>query len=375
MKKNPLPLHLNQHRTIHHGGRRAFSAQNRNLIDFSSNITPLGTPPAVLQALKRCATNRHTSEYPDPKSSALRASLSRYLRIPEPNIILGSGAIEIIYNAALALGHCKGRILLQSPTFQEYEAALHIHHGHNNQLVHFKSLDLASNLERFIDCIPRNGLVFVCNPNNPTGAILTQDQVMQIIDTAASKQCHIVVDECFIEMSSDPYASVISRVREYDNLVVIRSMTKSFGLPGIRIGYAAATYDTADILYRIKIPWSITHMAEAAGIAALKKANDTLEKTARIICKERAYLQNRLSRIDGISHYDTAANFILLKTKLDATILCDMLAKRYGILARNCSDFRGLGRHHIRIAIKKHSDNRALADALEKIMMTTVVKQ
>ena len=353
---------------VRHGGRLAFDARSgKELVDFSSSITPLGTPAAVIRALKQSVAQ--VSEYPDPRSGMLLAELSRYTGLSQSNIVVGNGAVEIIYNASLVFaGNHHRKTLVPAPTFQEYEAASRIHHGMGDKrMIHFESTSLACDLDAFIKRISADvGMIFVCNPNNPTGELLSQKQVLQIIDAAASAAplCRVMIDECFVEMSTRPHESVISRVSRYDNLIVLRSLTKSFGLPGIRVGYAAASPGIIDMLYNAKMPWSVNCMAEAAGAAALRDAKGILDRTRSTIRKETSYLQERLSGARGISCYDTDANFILIKTARDAARLQARLAKERGILVRDCSNFRGLDRYHIRIAVKRRRENAMLADAL-----------
>ena len=366
-----VPPRIAGHVAVRHGGRLAYGgAGSDDMVDYSSSITPLGTPPAVLRAVRKAA--RTVSEYPDPGSGALLGALSRYTGLPRPNLVVGSGAIEIIYAAAHAFGG--GRALVYAPTFGEYEAAVRMHHGGSGIVRYAGKQDawLSRDIDGFVRRVPDNGMVFLCNPNNPTGELLARRQVREILDAAASAgSCHVLVDECFIEMSQNPRESVMPYVRKekggYGNLIVLRSLTKSFGLPGIRVGYAAAPRDVADVIRRTTVPWSVSCLAEAAGVAALADARGILGKTRDAIRTELRYLQGRLSRIPGVEWRDTAANFVLVRTRLDAPRLQGLLAKR-GMLVRDCSDFAGLDGHHIRIAVRRRRENRMIADALEDVM-------
>lgn len=371
-----LESHVANHYPEEHGGRLAYRPHlhKEPLTDFSTNTTPLGTPHIVLEAIKKSAAGI-ISEYPEPVSRQLTEGLAKYVGgLSRRNIVAGNGATEIIYNAALAFANT-GYIMMQAPTFLEYESASMLYNG-KRRIVNFESMNLADDLDAFVKNITDydTAMTFVCNPNNPTGKLLSQKQVLKIIDAAAAvhgtrRKCHIMVDECFIEMSSDPQASVISHVNKYENLIVLRSMTKSFGLAGMRLGYAAASEDIADLLYRIKVPWSVNGMAQAAGIAALSEAEQILAKTRQVIRAETAYMQKRLSEIDGVYAYDTDANFILLKTDVFAETLQEILANTYKILIRDCSVFKGMpDLNHSRIAIKNHKENAALMRALQDVM-------
>lgn len=366
-----VPPRIAGHVAVRHGGRLAYGAGS-DTVDYSSSITPLGTPPAVVRAIRGAAGT--VSEYPDPGSGALLGALSRYTGLPRSNLVGGNGAVELIYAAAHAFGG--GRALVCVPTFGEYEAAVRMYHG-GSGIVRYagkgKKKDAwlsPTDIDGLVRRVPDNGMVFLCNPNNPTGELLTRGQVREVLDAAASaNSCHVLVDECFIEMSRSPRESVMPYVRKerYGNLVVLRSLTKSFGLPGIRVGYAAAGRDMAAIIRKTTVPWSVSCLAEAAGVAALRDARDTLRRTRDAVRAELRYMRGRLSKIPGVECRDTAANFVLVKTRLGAPRLQRLLAGR-GMLVRDCSDFAGLGGHHVRIAIKRRRENRMLADALEDIM-------
>ena len=367
-----VPPRIAGHATVRHGGRLAYGAAGSEMVDYSSSITPLGTPPAVVRAIKGAA--RTVSEYPDPENGALLGALSRYTGLPRPNLVAGNGAVDLIYAAAHAFGGGGGRTLVYAPTFGEYEAAVSMHHGGSRIVRHTgeNGARLSHDIDGFIRKVPDSGMVFLCNPNNPTGELLTRRQVREVLDAAASSAagpCHVLVDECFIEMSENPRESVMSYVRKekYGNLIVLRSLTKSFGLPGIRVGYAAAPRDTADILRKITVPWSVSCLAEAAGVAALGDAHNILGKTRDAVRTELRYIQGRLSKIPGVECLDTAANFVLVRTRLGAPRLQRLLAER-GLLVRDCSDFAGLDGRHVRVAIRRRRENKMLADALEDVV-------
>jgi threonine-phosphate decarboxylase len=188
---------------------------------------------------------------------------------------------------------------------------------------------------------------------------------LHIVKTAKKLSSIVFVDECFIEMVPESNNTVISYVKEYDNLFVLRSLTKSFGLPGLRIGYAASSKQIIKILQKIKIPWSVNSLAQDAANIALKNKSH-LKKSNSVIKKELNYLISTISKLDGFDCYESSTNFILIKTKHNSTKLQQKLLK-HKILVRDCKNFRGLDDHHIRIAVKSHKDNMKLVRALEKI--------
>ena len=186
-----------------------------------------------------------------------------------------------------------------------------------------------------------------------------------IIIKAKKLKTIVFIDECFIELVPKSNESVISYVKKYDNLFILRSLTKSFGLPGLRIGYACGSKEIINILKKIKIPWSVNSLAQDAANAVIKNTSH-IKKSNMIIQKESKYLEDNISILDGFQCIPSFTNFILIKTKYDSTKLQKKLLKNK-ILIRDCKNFRGLDNQYIRIAVKSHKDNVKLVKALEKI--------
>ena len=357
---------ISNHSPVVHGGKNAIrntsdntSHTQNNIIDFSANINPLGCPTQVLDTLRANLPN--IVDYPDPNSSEICAALSRYLKLSPKNIILGNGATEIIYNFCNAF-LARSKVLIHIPTFLEYERAALLATA---KISKFSTMDLAKDIDLFISKIPKLGCIFVCNPNNPTGTIVPKKKILDIIAAANSVSSFVFVDECFIELAGQRRASVIKHVKDFENLIVLRSLTKSFGLPGIRIGYATASTQIADTLTRIKIPWSINTLAQISVLAALK-CQDHVKISRKIISDEYQYLCKEINTIPGFYCYKSTTNFILVKTALDSTYIQQQLLKS-NILVRDCKNFDGLSENCIRIAIRRHKDNLKLVHALENI--------
>jgi threonine-phosphate decarboxylase len=347
-----------KHIPVIHGGRNPLTILDPSIIDFSSNVTPIGMPSSVKKILKKNIDN--IKDYPDFSSSLVLSSLKKYTKLEKSNLLVGNGAIEIIYNFCFAFLSKKISVLIPIPTFQEYEIAAKLS---DCKISYFKTMDLSKNLDLFISQIPKRGCIFICNPNNPTGKLLLKSQLLDIIKAAKKLSTIVFVDECFIEMVPTSNESVISYIKKYDNLFVLRSLTKSFALPGIRIGYAAASNQIINILQKIKIPWSVNSLAQNAATTALENKSH-LKKSNLIIKRELNYLKNKINTLNGFDCYDSSTNFILIKTKFDSTKLQQKLLKQ-NILIRNCKNFRGLDNHHIRVAVKSHKDNLKLVKALE----------
>lgn len=340
-----------------HGGPYSVKSQNPKTLDFSSNVNPLRFPSTVKKSLDLAKI----SIYPDHDSTKLKQKLAKYLKISTNYITVGNGATEIIYDFCRTT-ITKSKVLIAVPTFSEYESASRLCGA---KLQFFISMDLQADLEKFMRKIPRNGLVFLCNPNNPTGKLIPKHVMLQIIKSAKAKSAIVFVDECFMELAMTQNQSVINLIPKFDNLFVLRSLTKSFGLAGLRLGYGVGSKTLISILDRIKIPWSVNGLAQEAGIAALDDKM-FLAKTQQLIKKESQFLIDSISRIGDFSCYDTNTNFILIKTKQPSKILQKKLL-HLNILVRDCSNFRGLDNHHIRIAVRTHKENQQLVSALEHI--------
>ncbi len=349
-----------RHVPVIHGGRNPSQSTDSQIIDFSSNVSPIGTPFSVKKILKKNIDN--IKNYPDFSSSTVILSLKKYTQLEKSNLLVGNGAIEILYNFCLAFLSKKTKVLIPIPTFQEYETAAKLNEC---TISYFKTMNLSENLDIFISKIPKNGCVFICNPNNPTGNLLLKNQLLQIIKKAKKLSTLVFVDECFIEMVPESNESIISYVKKYDNLFILRSLTKSFALPGIRIGYAASSKKIINILQKIKIPWSVNSLAQDAANSALKDKSH-LTKSNLVIKKELNYLINKIGKLNGFDCNNSCTTFILIKIKKDSTKLQKKLLEQK-ILVRDCKNFRGLDNHHIRIAVKSHKDNLKLVKALEKI--------
>jgi len=187
----------------------------------------------------------------------------------------------------------------------------------------------------------------------------------KIVKTAEKKSSLVFVDETFIELVPDSNPSLVKTLKSYENLFILRSFTKSFGLAGLRIGYGLGSKKIIEVLQRVKIPWNVNYIAQMAASAALCYS-DFLEKSQQNIKKEYSFLINALSKIDWLSYYPSSTNFILIKTKINSKKLQKKLLKK-NILVRDCSTFCGLDENYIRIAVKNRIQNKLLVEALGEI--------
>ena len=355
-----LDSNIKSHNPVPHGGLYSIPDPRSDILDFSSNVNPLGPNPKVIKIIKD--NLKSLAVYPDSDSLILKKNIKKYTKIPISQIVIGNGATEIIYNFCKAFFSSKTTVLIPIPTFGEYEAASKLAGA---KVDFFKTMNLTDDLANFILEIPKNGCIFICNPNNPTGFLLGKKELKKIIITAKERNTLVFVDECFIELVPENNESIISWIKNNDNLFILRSFTKSYGLAGIRIGYGLGPKNLISILNQIKIPWNVSGLAQQAASASIL-STDYLKKTKRLIKTESNFLKEKISKLKNFEIYDSDTNFILIKSKIKSSIIQKKLLKNK-ILIRDCSSFRGLDDFHIRIAVKTRSENLKLIRGLQKL--------
>ena len=341
-----------------------FNIPVTSIVDFSASVNPLGTSPRAADAIRRAIHFLHF--YPDNDCSSLKDAIASYVEgVSSENILVGNGSTEIIHLFSQVFLETGDEVIILQPTFSQYEYAI-IQNGAKPIAVQMEKgfkLD-AEVLLRSIT--PKTRAIVLCNPNNPTSTTLDRSDVEEIVEEAAKKKIMVLLDECFIEFVEDYENISLSRdSKNYGNLLVLRSLTKAFGLAGLRIGYAVSNKETVTLLNKFKVTWSVNTLAQAAGVAALSDAK-YLDETKHLIRKERAYLQESLPEI-GVSITPPKANFMLanLQGRMTAPELKQRLLT-HRILIRDCSAFRGLNSRFVRFAVRTRKDNLALLRALRE---------
>lgn len=327
-------------------------------VDCSSSVNPLGTPRKAIAAIQKSA-KLLAPMYPDPECRELKKSLSQYLRVDPAWISVGNGAMEIIYWFAQAFA--KSRVVIPAPTFCEYELASR---KAGAQVTFVPLHDFKLDADEIIEKSRGAGAVFLCNPNNPTGMLATRE-IRKIIENIDSS-IKILLDECFIELVDDPDAnSMIGMIEEFDNLVILRSLTKSFGLAGLRVGYSVCNPALVDKLSTNRIPWNVNGLAQAAGVAALADRQH-LPRARAIVKKERKFLHDSISKLKSFKPSRSDANYFLIDLHgRNSAQFRDALLKKTGVLVRDCSTFTGMGSQYVRVAVKARRENMKLLKALE----------
>lgn len=349
-----------------HGGdlqtaEETYGRAKEEWIDFSANMNPLG-PPKVIKKIMADQWAQ-IAHYPDPAVRQLRQKLSETYGIPSECILVGNGAAELI---DLVIRCFKfDRTALTRPSFTEYEEAI----LKENKAIYELPLNVENSfildehdVERAIeevDCF------FLGHPNNPTGQLVPFPILQQIIDSGKM----LVLDEAFIDfLQVEEQMSLVQKVTQYENLIVIRSMTKFFSIPGIRLGFLAAHPSIIDRLNQYKVQWSVNYLAQLIGVSLLNET-EYIEKTKPWLANERKWLKDELTSL-GFHVNPSETNYLLFSTQneqLSAQKLQVKLAQK-GILIRDASLFKGLDETYCRCAVRLRQENEALIQALKEVL-------
>ncbi|HJG08105.1 threonine-phosphate decarboxylase [Megamonas hypermegale] len=352
-----------------HGGDIKSVIRENNLneiMDFSANINPYGLSSNIKNAILADLDN--IIHYPQPNAEDLRKKIGETYNIAGDKIIVGNGAVEIIYTLCHILK--PKNVLIVSPGFSEYERAARSAGADIHYAMLDEKLDFNSPMRDIIVNIKGNDLLFIGNPNNPTGTLYMLEDMELLIEHAENNGCFVVVDESFMDFIKTSEAfSVLPLVEKYHNLLVLHSLTKFYAIPGLRLGFAATDHEVLDPLYAAKDIWNVNSLAQAAGMAALD--DKKYQRRSRTYTRtEINYLYEELSTLDKLKVYEPTVNFILVnisKTGLTATQLREKLLK-YNIIIRNCANYPGLDENYVRFAVRTREENDELVDALTEIL-------
>ncbi len=338
-----------------HGG----DVTEKNVIyDFSANLNPLGMPERVIAAASAAVSE--CIRYPDPECRKLREKLSVYENISSENIVCGNGAADLIFRIVHAFRPEKAVLCI--PSFSEYRYALEEVNCQITEYITEASDDFTVN-EGILDFLTDDvDIIFLCTPNNPTGKLISPDLLRKISEKCLEKNIILICDECFMPFAgaSDEYSL---RFCLNENGIVLKAFTKLYAMPGLRLGYAlCGSAETAERIHNSGQFWSVSVPAEEAGVTALD-VKDWKEKTVAFITKERKYLTEEL-RGCGFEVIDSSANFLLFRARDD---LGKLLLEK-GIMIRECTDFRGLGKVYFRTAVRTRKENEILVKGIKEVL-------
>jgi len=364
-----------ERRFISHGGdiwgfSRKYNVPIEDVLEFSGPINFLGPSPKAVEAVKQYA--KLIKFYPDPNPVEFKAEIARYVGhdVKQENVILGNGSIELIYAIAEILP--RGfKALIPVPSFSEYEkAALRV-----GSEVTFMQLpkDFALENEKIKRAItPETKILCICNPHSPSGALYSKESLLDLVDFCHKKDIIFSVDENYIEFAGKGQETTLAgMVKKFENLFVIRSVTKFFGMAGIRLGYGLAEPNLVAKLENVRVPWSINSLASCATLAAFNDA-EFIENTKKTIAQEREELAKSLGEIEGLHVFPSVTNFLLVKIEngeITSTQLKETLSKER-MLIRDCCTFTGLDDSYFRVTVRSAKDNQKLVKALKRVFRT-----
>ena len=352
----------NQTLLTHGGDWAGFAAEygaKAPLLDFSANVSPLGMPAGVAAALAGCAPDCDC--YPDPLCRDLSAAIGRAEGVPGEWVLCGNGAADLIWRAALALR--PARALVTAPAFAEYEAALAATGCAVERYFLSEEKDFRLD-EGFLEAIrPGVGMVFLCEPNNPTGLTTPRPLLLRVLARCRQAGALLVLDGCFGDFLADPAAHTLKGELAGGNLLILKAFTKLYGMAGVRLGYALCA--DAALLAKLRAagqPWAVSTPAQAAGLAALKET-EYVAAVRALVASERPRLAAGLAAL-GCRVLPGEANYLLFRCERP---LCQPLRRR-GILLRSCDNYHGLGPAWYRTAVRTGAENSRLLAALGEVL-------
>lgn len=330
-----------------------------HVLDFSANINPLGTPEAVIRAAQE--SMMRAAHYPDAHQEKLKRALSEYEKVPEEWLICGNGAAELIFVLVQAVRPKKA--LIPAPTFAEYEQALRgvdceVSYELLKEETGFRlGEEILNRLTEDLD------IIFLCNPNNPTGLLTDESLLEKIADVCEQRDILLVIDECFLDFVEGQERLTLKRkLKDGRKLFILKAFTKRYAMAGLRLGYGiSADAELLDAMAQRLQPWNVSIPAQEAGVAALRE-RAYVEKAKKIVEQEKGYLMKELRKL-GYQVYDSCANYIFFRGESD---LHQKLLEEQ-VMIRDCSNYPGLTGGYYRIAVRLHQENERLLEAIRKV--------
>ena len=354
-----------------HGGNVYAWARERGrtltgVLDYSANINPLGLSERVREAITQSV--EQVIHYPDVEAALLKTAISSYYQVDTAHITAGNGAVELLYVLAHSLR--PKRVLIPVPAFCEYERAARAAGAH----IEYAYLSPENNFHLDVNwlCERLHGvdMVFIGNPSNPTGTLLTVSQLERLLFAAKQTKVIVVVDESFMDfIIADEDHTCRPLLKKYDNLVILHSLTKFYAMPGLRLGFALTNPDLTARLHLAKDPWNVNCLAQTAGVAALNDV-DYRQQSRGLLSVEKDLFYRQLAELPGLNVYPPSVNFILIGTTgtgVTAAVLREALLE-HKLLIRDCSNYPGLSPYFIRVAVKQPEQNRRLIRSLQTIL-------
>jgi L-threonine-O-3-phosphate decarboxylase len=351
-----------------HGGNLVWAAQLAGcppsaILDFSASINPLGLPKSAIATIQ--TEIPHLVAYPDPSYRQLRSAIAQWHNLDPDWILPGNGAAELLTWAGWELAQ-QEVVYLPTPAFRDYWRALRAFNAQVQPCL------LGASAHTFtppITGLPiptgnKKGGLLLNNPHNPTGTLFTINDILPYLDTYGL----VVVDEAFMDfLPPDQQQSLLPYVTQYPNLVIVRSLTKFYSLPGLRFGYVVTHPDRIAQWQKLRDPWAVNHLADAVAQTVIQD-KDFAQQTRDWLVPARSQLFNGLTALDGLQPLPSTANFLLVGTTQPSTNLQRQLLQQTQILIRDCLSFPELGESYFRVAVRTQTDNQRLLEGLASIL-------
>ena len=340
-----------------------FGVKKEDIIKLGSNENPWGPSPKAMKAIEDEIGS--INRYPESQLHELVGEIARYSGVKDSQVIIGGdGADEIIDVLAKTFIDAGDEFIVPLPSYMYYEYLLR-QYGAKPVYARWDLKENRLDVESIYECISaKTRMIFLCSPNNPTGTLIDKDVLADI--AAKNTDILIVIDEAYFE-----YSEVTNRdlIDEYDNIFIIRTMSKVLGLAGMRIGYGLACEEIIEYMHRIKPVFSLTRLSF---VAALNTFRDTeyIEESIRKGIESRQYLYDEISKIDGLKVFPSKSNFMLIDirgTGFTATDLAEKLMRR-AIIVRDCTSFKGLDEYWIRISICTLEEDKRFIEILKEVL-------
>ncbi|GJL79813.1 MAG: threonine-phosphate decarboxylase [Nitrospinaceae bacterium] len=356
---------------VHGGGLIAVSRMTgldlEDLLDFSVNVNPLGPPGCVQEIFSR--SMHLLTQYPEPCYEDLKQAISNATGVPTDWVAIGNGSTELIYLLPDLLDRGK-QVLIVSPCFSEYERAFQPTDCAVKHFILDSSNGFSLPIDKFLfqlQQFPDLGGIVIGHPNNPTGTLLAEESFRTLSAFCERRGIFLFIDETFIDFSA-PESSFLKYTSLCPHLVLIRSMTKFYSLPGLRLGYAIMNPERVKTLEAHQPPWSVNALAQAMGPALLTSAGFA-EATCQYVQREKEFLCKNLSEAPSVEIFPSQANFILFRLRegddTEAKHFFEALLHQ-GIVLRNCGNFKGLNPGFFRLAIRSRIDNQLLVSRIHE---------
>ena len=332
------------------------------VLDFSANLNPLGPPIWLNDAMHEAYET--ITRYPDPAYTETTAAVAQFEGIQQENVLVTNGGAEAIFLVAKYFEN--GNTCIVHPTFLEYERACEHYHINVDELFYSQDNGFSLPLPELIEKLQHIDVLFLCRPNNPTGTVIAETEIKQLLELGKEVNTSIVVDEAFVDFLPTENPGLTGLLAEYPNLILLRSLTKMYTIPGLRIGYVMAHPKMISVLKHEQIPWSINSIVDFI-VPKLLSDTSYVDQTKAWLYEESRFIRKMLSAMDFyLSPFQV--NFYLLqdlKRPNETEELFTFLLK-HGIVTRHTHNFKGLQGEYLRLAIRSHEENKQLVKVLQK---------